>query len=110
MKKLPIWKYLRTLGYITENHIANEDDDIFSISPNPASDILKIHFHNLKDITTNTIIEIYSFNGFLAQEITIHPQKEIDINLDISILKNGTYILKLISGNKITMKKFIVLK
>lgn len=94
----------------TENKYANEKDEIFSISPNPTSNNLKIRFHNLKEISTNTIIEVYSIKGILAQETIIPPQNSNNINLDISKLKSGTYFMNLVRENKVSTKKFIVVK
>lgn len=82
----------------TENSIANNSDII--ISPNPASDYIKI------DLTTDFIgitnIEIYNINGQKVKQL----KTDIAINsIPISELPNGLYVIKIENSKKTSIQK-----
>ena len=70
-----------------------------SIFPNPATNIIF-----LKNINTNSLIEIYNANG---QLIKSKIQVEKNNSIDISSLPKGVYILQLIVMNKTSTIKIL---
>ena len=81
--------------------IQNKNVLIFKIYPNPSNSILIIE---LSQITKNSTLTIYNFNG---QEIKTQQLINIKSQLDISNLTSGIYIVKLITDNSIEVRKII---
>lgn len=72
------------------------------ISPNPASDILKIeHLYHFDKLT----IKIFSIDGQLIQVSTLGQSKEVDI----SYLAEGTYIINIYSNKHLLISKKIII-
>jgi hypothetical protein len=83
----------------------NKKDNSFSIFPNPANNYITIQCAN-NDILDNSIIEIYDIQG------RKHFSKDIKISkqIDISFLKSGYYLVKIIQKNEnISYFKFVKL-
>ncbi|WP_282044142.1 endonuclease [Winogradskyella flava] len=76
-----------------------EQDSLFSLSPNPASDIVNIELSN----NTETRIEIYDV---LGKRVFIRKINE-SMSLNISGLKSGLYIVKFIQEDRTVTKKLI---
>ena len=72
----------------------------FSISPNPASDLISIHTNKLIDK-----VELYSIIGqlVLLEEITTK-------HINTQQVKPGLYLMKIYSDDKITTKKILIKK
>lgn len=78
----------------------------FSIFPNPANDILNIHFHN--SIENREMIEVVSITGQTVLEKHIKDAHEV-INIDE--IPAGIYIVKIINKeNQIESEKLVVRK
>ncbi len=78
-----------------------------TLSPNPARDILKIQTIGLQP-DNPTIISIISGIGTVVKTIPSKNSVGI-IQLDLSALNNGVYIVKLVQGIKVFQKKFLKL-
>jgi uncharacterized surface protein with fasciclin (FAS1) repeats len=70
--------------------------EIFTVSPNPTSDILKINNSVVGDY------EVISLNGTLVQSGTIQNGM-----IDVSSLMNGTYYVRLNNDSIVYLSKFI---
>jgi len=81
---------------ITDNAI-NE----FSLFPNPVKDQLNIS-------TTETISAISIYN-ILGQEVATFKGDNVQLNVNVSELSSGTYIIKVQAGETQSSKKFIKL-
>ena len=81
-----------------EEQLASEM--LFSISPNPSQNSLTITSE--KDI--DGTVAIYNLTGQELQKVRIDGQT---LRIDISKLKAGIYLLRLVSGNNVVVKKII---
>ncbi len=73
----------------------------FKLSPNPVQNELTINTDE-----TNLTYTIYNLNG----QTLIQNQLDLSSTISVDQLKNGMYLLQLISGNRKTIQKFIVSK
>lgn len=88
-----------------QNKTADSD---FNVYPNPASDnfIVELYNHNNAEIVS---FEIYNILGKLVSEKELKIEKGSNsIEIDVSDLDSGTYILKFIICREIIHKKIIV--
>ena len=74
-------------------------DESVKVYPNPANQVLTVEMDS-----DSGLISIYSMHGELMQNIQMNSTKQ---TIDISKLENGMYILRLVSGEEVTMTKFI---
>jgi hypothetical protein len=81
-------------------NLLSENDKFFSVYPNPANDVIRI-----KSEQAFEDIEIYSIDG--KCELRQKSNKK-SINLDVSALDSGTYILSIRFGNQILQKKVVI--
>lgn len=81
-----------------------EDTEIQTISlyPNPVSNTL-----NIDCSSTNVIVELYDLKGRLISQRRYNSK---NIRIDVKDYVDGMYIAKISDNNRITLKKFIVLK
>ena len=92
---------------IVENSMTSIDQNQSKFSviiyPNPAVNILNIEYQNIaiKDIPVFEFIEIH---GQLVRKVSPDPP---GIEVDISTLPVGLYILKITTGNKYEVVKFV---
>lgn len=86
-----------TITGLSTHQPFNKNEEI-QILPNPSSDILSVKNNN----TTITKIELYTTSG---EKIKSYPTDIIQI--DISNLKNGTYLIKIYTPSKIFSEKII---
>ncbi len=71
----------------------------FRLSPNPAMDVLTIS----SDVNIDSIA-IYSVLGQLVQQSELN---DTNVQIDVSALRSGLYILQLKSGEKVSSKRFV---
>lgn len=92
--------YLDDIELFTDDNLGIDEitDNKFEISPNPASD-----FINIKNDNQVKSIEIYSLGGNLIKQLK--PER----TLNISYLKSGLYLFKVIDKNN-TSKTFKIIK
>lgn len=76
------------------------------VSPNPANNFLQIDLDAIEQISS---IQLYNSNGNLIRNIEITEQNN-SIKINISDLSSGMYYAKVIAGNLVKTKKFIVQK
>ncbi len=75
--------------------------------PNPAKDLLNIDYSNVSQETT--VVNVYNLAGKVVLQQTTNTSKgDNQLQLDISSLQKGTYILQLNNGKQNAVKKFIV--
>ncbi len=77
----------------------------FNIYPNPVDDILNVEM----DVEEDGTLQIVNILGEVVLTQTITPQNKI-IQINISALPSGTYIIKINAGNFIGNKKFEIMK
>lgn len=77
----------------------------FSLSPNPADDLLTIYFSNNHLLVGS--IEVYNLNGELVLEKKPAYDVKDEIQLNINSLTNGTYLIRINSGDKSNIQRFI---
>ena len=75
----------------------------FDISPNPVSNSLNLKFN--QNISTGILVEIYDILGKLIYKET-SVMNNLRNSIDVSDLNRGIYIVKIYSGNNISIKKF----
>lgn len=76
----------------------------FFISPNPCHDKLNLQ---MRDVHSIIDYEIYDIQG-RSLLIGLLNKNQNEIAIDLGDFKNGIYLLKISSGDKIAMKKFVV--
>jgi len=78
------------------------------ITPNPVSDEIEISMNN--EIAEIGMIEIYDYLGIKQMEIDeILSGTSGSVKINVSSLTKGIYFLKINSGNKYQMLKFVKL-
>ena len=85
---------------ISTHALSTNDDEGFTLYPNPAQDIL-----NVKTLDAEIDnIKIFSAFGMLVKEM-----KKLDNNssINVSNLKTGTYFIRFVSGETIVTRKFV---
>jgi len=90
-----------TLGPLTvdmEVSTGNITQDLFIVVPNPVRDILELRSMG----TGLDIVELYSIDGRLIKSVKSNEDK---LWLDMSNLSRGTYLVRLIAGEKQSVKK-----
>jgi ligand-binding sensor domain-containing protein len=77
-----------------------------TLYPNPASDYLNINFGK------NKVGEyrIYNYAGVLKDKRKINSSFEENLQIDISVLQTGTYILELLGNESISSSRFVIIK
>ena len=90
--------------------LAIEEDEVnlFSIFPNPATDIINVKFHNNID---NVVIQLFNNVGKLVKDIyTGNTVNNQIITLNTDKLSSGIYIISYKEKNSIIQKTFTVSK
>ena len=73
----------------------------FTLSPNPAKDIL-----NISTVEQSISCSVFNLNGQLLLQQTLNNSEV----LSVATLNNGMYLLQVQSGNRKTIQKFIINK
>ena len=96
--------YYQTTSTINQLTI-NQDisDNSIQIFPNPASDILEIHFNDMNI----SFLQLYNTDG-KAINACVKSKSNFSAMLDISQLHSGVYFLKIGNSEVILTKKFFV--
>ena len=107
-------------GIYETNRLVGIDDEIaddvdnevregtLNIYPNPVKDYVKIEFKS-NNSPSNVNLSLYNIRGQLVYERVIsasNTQKSL-IDLDLSNLENGTYLVRLVSGDNVSSGKLI---
>lgn len=99
-----------TGDYVFTPHSATHDifDPLtISLYPNPSTDVLNVDVTALK-LMGEVVLKVYDISGKLM--ITQAKKADSLINIDISSLKTGNYLLNIISEKAIVGKQFSVSK
>jgi hypothetical protein len=94
-----VFKYVKPNG-IDENYLVNN----FNIYPNPSNKIVTIT--NLGDFCKETLVSIPNSQGVLVFSKTFNIQNLVEI--DVSSLAKGVYIIKIQAGNGFETKKLVI--
>ena len=83
-------------------------NEIMKLSPNPAEDLISVTFNNNRQFIES--IEVYKLNGelVLTQKLAYYVKEDLQIN--ISSLADGAYLMKINSENKTHSQQFIKVK
>ena len=95
-----------TSDVVTKNHFIAASKALFSISPNPAQEILNIRLN--KQSSTVSRISIYGMQGQLIHSSTspgIMEQQQTSIGL--AGLESGPYLIEVIQDGKRSIERFI---
>lgn len=91
---------------VTSLH-AKSDDGIYQFYPNPASD--KLNINSSTSFSNNVNIEIFDISGRKLLQLNDIGAKGISsISVPINHLSEGLYLLRLESGGKNLVEKFVV--
>ena len=83
-------------------------DNNISIMPNPSNGNVNITINGLED---NVNIMVYNILGQTVRSYTSSDAATVfNKNMDLSNLSDGTYLVKIQSGNKIATKKLVITK
>lgn len=93
-----------TLGNVTGIEEKTGRND-FMIYPNPASDIVNIQFSN--NNVRERIITITDMSGRMVSNLNQKVAQE-KLTINTSSLQNGTYMLNILSNDKVTTQKFVI--
>lgn len=96
-----VWK--RPLSEVTGIEATNNNQSNIAVYPNPANNNIIIDLQGLLSIQNN-IISIYNIQGQRILEQSFNKEK---IEVDMSGLSKGIYILKLITSDKIEITKLV---
>lgn len=75
----------------------------FNIFPNPVHDILTIKYSS----SEKTIVSIFDINGKQVYNVSLEANNNGTSSVDVSNLPAGSYIMKSVSNQKVSTRKFI---
>ena len=81
----------------------------FQLMPNPASDNITLSF--VPSATGTSILTVYTIDGRKVIEFNnsvTEAGKQYTRKIDVSKFKNGVYLMRLQSADKVTVRKFII--
>lgn len=76
----------------------------FSITPNPTNGIFKLFLAN--EVATQSMVSVFDLQGQLLQQSYIN-ERATDLELDISHLPSGTYIVRLTSNEQASIRRLV---
>lgn len=88
--------------------VRDENDLSFTISPNPARDLLNLQFKNQLG-SSNSQLTITSMEGQLLKKVDCPANGTLPSAINISDLSSGMYVLRLLNENGYSARKFQVL-
>ncbi len=91
---------LKLDAYVSVDEPQAIDMDIY---PNPVADQINVSVEDYR----NTTLEVYNLLGKVVKTVELNSQ---NTQVDVSGLSNGTYIVRVMNGNKVSTKKVIVNK
>lgn len=81
------------------------ENSSLEIYPNPSNGLINF---NLKKHLTNAQIEIFAINGELVK--SINPNNQLMMNIDLSNLAEGSYVVKLTSDEEHVVQQIQIIK
>ncbi len=97
---------IEVISSVGLNNIISIDE--FSFYPNPASDKLILKGHD--DVFADATVRITDIQGREAHALNRMKISSGEYVLDITDLTNGIYFLQIVSGNRMRIEKFVVLR
>ncbi|MEM6698117.1 MAG: T9SS type A sorting domain-containing protein [Bacteroidota bacterium] len=94
----------KTVVSNTKKTTAPEFD--FTISPNPASEMISISF-DLKKAVQNAQLQLFDLQGRMLRVVDLEERSAI-LDWNVEGLSSGVYVLKLSVGNQVVSKEFLV--
>ena len=103
--------------FVSVNELSKMEDDVdnhfesgLKIYPNPVRDIAKIEYQLAS--RADVRVQIYSLNGRLIMDNQYSNQSEgtNTLQLNLTDLSNGTYVIRAISGDKVASNKLLLYK
>lgn len=85
----------------------NFDEGSIKIIPNPASEFIAIQFSGL--LVDNVKVELFDLGGKLISNTKVNSGQSITY-VDVQNIYNGTYLVKMTSGQKSISKKVLISK
>ena len=82
-----------------EKRIINEETSLFEIEASATTEYLNIILNNPQ---APVEVKIIDKSGYIRIQKKLH----LDTQIDISILRNGLYLIKVYAGNQMAVKRF----
>ena len=89
---------------IEDPNLVNDIELNISTWPNPATDVLHVNYYAAESAITS--ISVLAMNGSEVLQMNVDNAYEADVN--VSDLAAGVYTLKMTSGSKYVLRKFVV--
>ena len=105
--RVSVWSAVREIEFYGSSIVSVEEPDIpnqVSISPIPATNLL--HLDNTNGID---LITIYSLDGKKMMELKINGSTS-EVDLDVSAMKNGSYVLVFQGNNIFESEKIVIIR
>lgn len=80
---------------------ASEENNLTTIYPNPANDIINIEVEN----PTHAILEIHTLSGTILYSRALHSKQE---NIDVLGYKPGLYFIRVLNNEDIYTQKILI--
>ena len=105
-----VFKYNTEAVGINEKPAGNISEIQFEIYPNPASDNISVKINTSQK--ENLSVEIYDLAGkqILNKQFGVTSVGMNEVNVSLSDLKKGTYLIRVLAGNQTGTQKLIVIK
>jgi hypothetical protein len=87
---------------VLSSKIIAHTDECISLYPNPANNYLTI-----EPLTALQSISIFSFDGRLIRFIEVHESNR-PVTLPVGHLQPGTYLERIVTGEKVLSKIFVI--
>ena len=92
-------------GNSSSNVAEVSNENAFNIFPNPASNLVTIHFNKP---VVNSIIKIYNSIGVEVKNLKFLKQSETDVQLNFTDLARGLYLIEVLVNEQSSMKMIVV--
>lgn len=104
-KDVELKNNFRTDDFSTESY-KSEDD--FSFYPNPANSFLFIEFQNPSIIDGINAFQLTDFSGKVMSQLKVFEAKNNLIELDLSRIQKGVYLLSFVTSNEVFSKYLVI--
>jgi len=87
--------------------ITPEENSLLSVSPNPATGVVQLHFRNTEDTPFTITINDGSGRSVMEVKVSSHSG-EYDTPLDLTKLPRGVYFISLQQGDAVHKTKVVL--
>lgn len=100
-------EFQKPVGIFNPGNPASKGPE-FKVYPNPASDLARVEF--TMENSGKVSLVLFDLNGKVAQQVDYGhmPTGKHQVNLSVDQMASGTYLMKLITGNRSSSGKIIV--